>query len=148
MKKYCVGCKHEHFFASDVGENGAWICSDIHCFCRQIEELNQIRESYKKYTESIQTIHDKIKWLLENIPAFRELENKQFIFAFWHYEHNFCPGMVLDMQTFVKLEDPETIRRAKQKIVENNPDLGPTNDKLLIEKACKKGALEEWIVAN
>ena len=44
------------------------------------------------------------------------------------------------------LADPETIRRAKQKVVENNPMLGPQEEGSLdLAKIGKKWGVEEWV---
>ena len=43
------------------------------------------------------------------------------------------------------LEDPENIRRCKQKLVEKNPEFASTDKKLVQAKGIKKTALEEWL---
>ena len=89
-------------------------------------------------------IHEKIKYLLEEIPEFRNYSNKQFVFAYWHYNNNFCPGMKLEIPTYQELADPETIRRCKQKVVEQNPLLA-SDEKTMSSKNTKKIAIEEWV---
>ena len=90
-------------------------------------------------------IADKIKYLLTEIPTFRNLSNKQFIFAYWHYNNGFCPGMKLDIPTYHNLTDPETIRRCKQKVVENNPTLA-SGGTMNSQKKIKKSAIEDWLI--
>ena len=89
-------------------------------------------------------VADKIKYLLDEIPKFRDLTNKQFVFAYWHYNNNFCPGMKLEIPVYSKLTDPETIRRCKQKVVENNPSLA-ASDEFSNLKNTKKIAIEDWV---
>lgn len=138
---FCTNCQHEH---RDF--DGVMVCKERLCFCDKFEEAGVGKAEYDKYTKSMDSTFEKIEWMLRNIPAFRELNNKQFIFAFWHYEFNFCPGMVLDIPTYSRLTDPESIRRAKQKIVEKYPELAPTDQTLLIEKAIKEHSLFEWVI--
>jgi len=145
QKLFCTNCQHFHNYYKP---SNSYICSESMCFCERFESQGINKADYDKIKLELDTIKQKITWILENIPEMRELNNKQFVFAYWHYEFNFCPGMILDVKTYYHLTDPETIRRVKQKIVENHPSYGPTNDEFIIQKGIKKGAIEEWIIEN
>jgi hypothetical protein len=93
----------------------------------------------------MEKLKDKIEYILKNIPAFRNLTNKQFVFAFWHYNNNFTTGMQLDGRTYLALPDPESIRRCRQKIVQNNPELGPNDEKFIDEKIHKEYGILQWV---
>jgi len=142
---FCLNCQHNHNFYEPTQ---SYICSEKMCFCQSFESHGTTKTEYDEIKHQLNTAKEKITWILDNIEEMRELNNKQFVFAYWHYEFNFYPGTILSVETYRQLTDPETIRRVKQKIVENNPSYGPTNNKFIIEKGIKKGAIEEWIFEN
>jgi len=136
----CANCNHHHAAVEPQ------VCTLLNCTCD--ENSFKDSKSFEYYTsviEQFETIHEKIKYLLDEIPAFRSLNNKQFIFAYWHYNNNFCPGMHLAIPTYHELADPETIRRCKQKVVEQNPHL-KSDENLQSKKDAKKIAIEEWLI--
>lgn len=143
---FCINCEHDHFECVNQRDNSRYYpCSNTRCSCRHYIPISDKPENHKKYIRSITKIHDKVKYILENIPAFRELTNKQFVFAFWHYNNNFTTGMQLDARTYLALPDPESITRAKRKCVEENKDLGPTNEKTIDEKLAKEWGILQWV---
>ena len=143
MSDKCSVCHHFH-----RSDNDTKVCTLLSCSCDITKFQPELEtKSFNQYVQVINSftnIADKIKYLLEEIPQFRDLTNKQFIFAYWHYNNGFCPGMTLDIPTYSQLTDPETIRRCKQKVVENNPTLA-ASDKMSNLKNTKKIAIEEWL---
>ena len=140
------------------------VCKNLDCNCENYLEVGDNSQdtvtkdhgvSVKTYSisdhqriiESYDTIYDKIKYLLREIPVFRSLTNKQFVFAFWHYSFGFSPGMVLDTVTYNQLTDPESIRRCKQKVVENHPEL-QASDEMLYKKDNKQLAIMNWVISR
>jgi len=143
MSDKCSACGHFHHPDDDTK-----VCTLIDCSCDitkfQPEIEGKSLDYHRNVISQFQTVQEKIKYLLTEIPQFRDLSNKQFLFAFWHYNDGFCPGMELSIQTYSELIDPETIRRCKQKVVENDPTLA-SSDKILEKKNTKKIAIEEWL---
>jgi len=144
MSDKCGACGHFHH-----PDNDTKVCTLIDCNCDITKFEPEIETKSLNYYQNVingfNTIQEKIKYLLTEIPKFRDLGNKQFIFAYWHYNDNFCPGMILDIQTYHNLTDPETIRRCKQKCVEQNPLLAASNE-VNEFKNTKKSAIEEWLL--
>ena len=70
---------------------------------------------------------EKVVWLLKNHPHLRDSDSK-LLATFWHNEMNkMASGMTgLDVLRNIaegKLTKPESIRRVRQKIQEENPEL-------------------------
>jgi len=143
MTDKCSTCGHYH-----QPDNDTKVCTLLSCTCDITKFTPEIKtKSFAQYNRAINSftkVADKIRYLLEEIPQFRELTNKQFVFAYWHYNNGFCPGMELHISTYYDLTDPETIRRCKQKVVETNPDLA-ASDEVTDKKSEKKLAVEEWL---
>jgi len=137
----CNNCTHYH------ASTEPFVCTLLNCSCDENSFEPYIeKKSFQYYTsviESFESVHEKIKYLLTEIPEFRNYTNKDFVFAFWHYNNNFCPGMKLEIPIYTELADPETIRRCKQKVVEENPELGA--DKIQSFKNIKQKAIEDWV---
>ena len=143
MTDKCSICHHYH-----RSDNDTKVCTLLSCSCDitkfQPELETKSLDYYQSVINSFETIAEKIKYLLQEIPQFRDLNNKQFIFAYWHYNNNFCPGMKLEIPVYIELTDPETIRRCKQKVVENNPTLA-ASEKLSNLKNTKEIAVMDWV---
>ena len=141
---YCLKCRHHHEFT-----NGALYCSEKMCFCDKFTNAESLHlTEHQKVLDQMEKVKDKVAYMLENIPELRNLTNKAFVFAYWHYNNNFCTGMVLDVKTFYYLTDPEIIRRTKQKLVEKNPEkYGPTDELIDKCKAIKHGGILEWVTS-
>lgn len=139
---WCINCEHEHF---ENQRDNTYPCSNIYCKCRHFISSTNEPDKAKKYIRSLETLTEKIEYILKNIPAFRNLTNKQFVFAFWHYNNNFTTGMQLDARTYLALPDPESIRRCRQKIVQHNPDLGPEDERFIDEKLHKEWGTLQWV---
>jgi len=143
MTDKCGKCNHYH-----RSDNDTKVCTLIDCSCDittfEFEIETKSVNYYQSVIQRFTSIQERINYLLTEIPKFRDLDNKPFVFAYWHYNNNFCPGMMLDIPTYSQLTDPESIRRCKQKVVENNPTLA-ASDKLTSLKNTKRGAIEEWL---
>lgn len=139
---HCLNCEHDHFANQ---RDNTYPCGNIRCYCRHFISSENRAEAHKKYIRSMETLTEKIEYILTNIPAFRNLTNKQFVFAFWHYNNNFTTGMTLDARTYLSLPDPESIRRCKQKIVQHNPELGPNDERFIDEKLAKEYGIWQWV---
>lgn len=137
----CNNCTHPHATTEPQ------VCTWLNCNCDENSFQPYIeKKSFQYYTSVIakhNAIHKTIKYLLTEIPEFRNYSNKDFIFTFWHYNNGFCPGMKLEIPMYKELVDPETIRRCKQKVVEENPELEA--DKIQSFKNTKQKAIEEWV---
>lgn len=121
-------------------------CEQKMCFCQKFSTNTSLMlTDHQKAFDRLQTITDKIKYMYENIGGFENYCNKAFVFAYWHYNNNFCTGMTLDVKTYKYLDDPESIRRMRQKFVEKNPQY-KVNDKLVEHaRMVKFGAIVDFV---
>jgi hypothetical protein len=144
-------CGHEdEFHAFDEPT----VCKDVNCKCVKYisatVEMPVISE-IDKYMDQFQTMHDKMKWVLENWKWFRNYTNKDLIFAWYRFINNWNPKKsILTDEIFKRLDDPETIRRSKQKVVESDYNkYGPYLPSTIQEhKILKQYAIEQWIVEH
>ncbi len=74
--------------------------------------------------------YDRIKIILENRPETRN-SDKRLIWYFW-MEEGLATSFQMFYADFAKATSPESIRRARQKIQQLHPELGPTSE--LIKK--------------
>jgi len=119
------------------------VCSDLYCNCVQYVEAteeNQVRHDWDKYAQSFNAVKEQLIWLLDNLKFLRNMKNKDL--------QNFYRKKI----TFVTKQgkrfepDSETIRRVKQKLVENDYErFGPFDAEFQNEKNLKQFAIEEWI---
>jgi len=144
MNNKCTTCGHLH-----RSDNDTKICTLLECMCDITKFQPQLETKsishYQQILESYDNIYDKVKYLLEEIPAFRNLTNKELVFSFWHYHFGWTPGMILDIPTYSKLTDPESILRCKRKVVENHSELG-ADEKTLNKKYEKQLAIMDWVI--
>lgn len=140
---YCLKCQHHHKIYNDT-----LVCSDQMCFCDKFTNAEALQlTEHQKVLDQMDKVKDRVAYLLENIPELRNLTNKAFVFAYWHYNFGFCTGMVLTGDTYYYLTDPEIIRRTKQKLVEKDHDkFGPTEELIEKGKEIKYGGIYEWVV--
>lgn len=136
----CVICGHFH-----KSDNDTKVCTLIDCMCDiqkfQPEIETKSIDYYTNVMQSFDNVADKVKYLLQEIPGFKDLTNKQFVFAYWHYNNGYTPPNV---SIYSQLSDPETIRRCKQKVIENNPTLA-ASDEVTKKKNIKENAIVEWV---
>lgn len=137
----CISCKHEHIF-----KDGFLICSEKMCFCQRFVNVDSlILTDHQKMFDKLGSVTAKIKYMYEKIGGFENYTNKAFVFAFWHYNNRFCTGMVLDVKTYHYLEDPENIRRMRQKFVADNPQYKVNDKEVEYHKAIKFDAIMEFV---
>lgn len=73
-------------------------------------------------------LYDKIKNLLECNPSLRD-SDKKLMWTVWMNEQKASLGY-MDYDDFMTATSPESCRRARQLVVANHPELGPTSDKI------------------
>jgi len=138
---FCVSCNHEHKF-----NDGILNCSEKFCFCQRfINSDALILTDHQKMFDKLKTIKDKIKYMYEKIGGFENFSNKAFIFAYWHYNNRFCTGMLLDVKTYNYLEDPESIRRCRQKFCADNPQYQVNDKEVEYGRMIKFNAIVEFV---
>ncbi|KKN75468.1 hypothetical protein LCGC14_0380890 [marine sediment metagenome] len=100
---------------------------------------------YENYLESLKTIKEKVKCILNDVPDSNNLSNKEFVFLYLHYVH----GFVVPPKLRKVLTDFESIRRMHQKLVEDEPEkYGPTSKAYLAHKATKEVAVMESVTLD
>ena len=99
--------------------------------------------SIERAIAGLNSTKEVVEFMLKNIPEFKDLNNKDFVFTYWH----FTAGYVVPPAMRKMLTDPETIRRVKQKLVETNPEFEPSQE-VQIEKIWKKYGVEEWVTSG
>jgi len=92
--------------------------------------------------------YDKIKNILENYPDTRN-SDKKLIWKFWEIEGSLdfgdAYGEFIKECEFLKATSPESIRRARQKIQQLHPELGPTSDQVRKRRGIKAGTKGTFI---
>lgn len=131
----CQNCGHDHNPPSFL------FCNDRWCTCSNytsdgMEVVAKISATICNFS----TNKEIVEYMLKDVSDFRNLSNRDFVFTFWHYVH----GYSIPPRMRKELTDPETIRRVKQKLVEENPAYAPTEE-ITIEKIYKKWGVEEWV---
>ena len=123
------------------------VCTYPGCWCMQYEELkdNQsVIPRHQKYLEQLEQVEDKVKYILENIPESRNLKNKDFVFLYWHFVSKLN---IISNDVIKTLDDPESIRRCRQLLVQHNREkYGPDNEELLKEKTMKENATYQFVL--
>ncbi len=114
------------------------VCCDPYCKCEKFIEAtpeNPVPANWIDYVNEFNYIKEKLVWLLENVKFLRNYPNKLFVDWF---------------RAKVQDADPETIRRTKQKLVqENYAKYGPFEaPELEMQKQLKQVGIEEWVVSQ
>ncbi len=112
------------------------VCKDLSCNCEKFVEAtpeNPVPVNWKDYVDEMDTLQKKIAWLLDNVKFLRNYNNTGFIDWF---------------RKTVDNRSPESIIRAKRKIVEeNHAKYGPFDaPELEMQKQLKQLGIEEWLV--
>ena len=140
----CI-CGHPHDWDSSP------TCSNADCICPQYVEATgdgSIPPDYQKYMDALDTVKEKIKWLFDNVPALIEMRNKYFIFAYWQYCDDFHLYQHLTPEVKIRVTDPESIRRARQLLAQENPKYKAKEDEFVAEKDKKQSAIEEYVTSQ
>lgn len=92
---------------------------------------------------------DRMKWILTNLRFFRNLDNKNIVFAYWQYVDGWNRKTYMTDEQFKKLAEPESITRARRKWVEKDPEkygrFDPTAEE---QRIIKQFSLTEYFVMN
>lgn len=145
----CRNCGHFHVGGSPDIDN---VCTSRNpmCMCDRFESATEERpviNLHQKYLEQMEKVSEKVKYILINFPELRESGNKEFVFNYWFL----CDGLKsgLDKIVIDRLVDPEIIRRAKQKLVEENSQkYGPTKEKVRAAKQQKYWGIYEYVTSQ
>lgn len=123
------------------------VCVYPGCWCMQYEALKNnesVIPKHQRYLEQYEKVEDKVKYILENIPETKELKNKDFVFFYWHLVSKLT---MITNRTIKDLDDPESIRRCRQLLVQHNPErYGPKNQEHLTEKTLKESATYSYVL--
>ena len=94
-------------------------------------------------------IRDRMRWVLEHWKWFRNYTNKDLVFGWWEYVNHWNKHTTLSDEQYKKLDEPESITRARRWLVEHNPELyAPFMPNYEEQKIFKQYAITEWVVAN
>ena len=135
MKGLCK-CGHDDHF-----DHGHHACSNTSCMCHQFraaptpqeEEAIQAKAQadLKRYTTQYKSTKERIRYVLEHTTHLRDFSAQNFVN--W-YRNNVDPDAYF-----------ETIRRSKQKLVEENPKLyGPQEAETIRQQRIKAEATQQW----
>ena len=131
-------CGHENHAYTDPT-----VCSNMYCKCEKYVEAteeNQVRHDWDKYAQSFNAVKEQTIWLLDNLKFLRNMNNKT-LQKFYRTKIKFVTKKDKRFEP-----DSETIRRVKQKLVEDNYErFGPFEAKVQIEKNLKQIAMEEFV---
>ena len=123
------------------------VCIFPGCWCMQYEEAignNSVIPMHRKYLEQLEKVEDKVKYILEKIPETRNLKNKDFVFLYWHFVFKLN---IVSNETIKQLDDPESIRRSRQLLVQHNFEkYGPTSAEYMTEKNLKENATYQYVM--
>ena len=128
----CI-CGHDkHAFTEPT------VCSTLSCKCEKYVEAtpeNPVPPDWQGTLDEMDTVYNKIAWLLENIKFLRNYDNTLFVDWFRKNVHD---------------AKVETIARTKRKLVENNyARYGPFDaSELEMKKQLHQLGIEEWVVSN
>lgn len=136
----CV-CGHEHDWQTGICKHPS------PCYCEkyvEATEFNPVIPKHQRYLDQYRTIEQRVKYLLENIPETRNMPNKDFVFLYYSM---FNKLSIISNESIKSLVDPESIRRMKQDLVEQNKDkYGPTDEKVIYEKHLKEDATYQKVM--
>lgn len=138
------------------GDDHAWsdpqVCNKLNCRCIQFIPASPdspVILDYLKYMEKMETIVEKMNWVLTNLRFFRNLNNKEIVFAWWQYVDGWDRRKPLTNELYHKLTEPESITRARRKLVEQNKaQYGRFKPSAEEERILKQIALEEYFVTS
>ena len=138
----CINCLHDGSQHADEGY--CRVTSPLVCMCMKYSPApSLILRDIFHYVKSIEDADKRIQRILTKVPEARNLNNKAFIFFYW----NIITDYVVPPKVRPLLTDPETIRRAKQKVVESNPDkFGAIDPTLIDQKGIKYAAFQEYLL--
>ena len=113
------------------------------------EKTRDIIENFDIYTADLTTKKQTIQFALENMGFTRNFSNKEFVLFYWLIFDAKNDTIARECIRYLigikdKLSETETIRRAKQEAVSDDPEkFGPTSEELIKAKLQKE---EEYFV--
>ena len=123
------------------------VCVYPGCWCMQYQEVKNnesVIPKHQRYLEQYEKVEDKVKYILENIPETKEMLNKDFVFFYWHLVSKLN---IISNDVIKTLDDPESIRRCRQLLVQHNPEkYAPKNETFLTEKDKKYNATYQFVL--
>jgi hypothetical protein len=141
------------------------VCNSLASGCWGFQPKLDFPYDYEKYLNEIPETKEKIRWLLENIAPLRNEANQLFDIDYLIFTIGSKDQIIfhllkslrsriryLTLQKKLIIEDWETIRRAKQLLVDkegkgtgNYAKYGPYDPKVEQEKEMKQTAFEEYL---
>jgi len=142
-------CSHD-------GSKHSWeeptVCSIIGCKCIKFELASiysPVVSRIDEYMKDFEKIIDKMKWVLQHWKWFRNYNNKSLVFEWWEYVNHWNRKTSLTDEMLKKLDEPETITRAKRYWVEKDHEkYGPFIPSVEEEKIFKQYSIEQFIVEH
>ena len=136
----CI-CGHEHDWETGICKHPS------PCYCTQYREAvgdNSVIPNHRKYLEQLKKVEERVRYILENIPETRNMKNKDFVFLYYDLVSKLS---IITNDVIKRLDDPESIRRCKQLLAEENPDkYGGFNKDYLREKGLKENATYQYVL--
>ena len=142
---FCKQCNHGKKFHK---ENT--FCTVISCLCEvYIPPTTVLVGEVQQQVILLNSIGDRSEYILRNLEWSRNLTNWEFVRLYWHITHGFCTGMRWTNRIIPDLTEPMSIRRAKNQVVKDHPELAPTDADLIKYQNIKyEGTLEWWLEHN
>jgi hypothetical protein len=126
------------------------VCVHKGCYCIEFIQAigdDSVTFKHSKYLSQMEKTENKIRYILTNIKYSRNFPNKQFVFFYWQIANTLIINKSITQSIIQGLDDPETIRRCKQSLVNKNQELyGPFELTLLEQKEAKQLGIETWLV--
>ena len=132
-------CKCGHDDHSDITPHVCWSTS-----CRCVEfvaaptpsELKTAQDKaqadLKHYITQYKTVTERLRYVLAHNPELRNFSTQEFIT--WYHDN-------VDPDAYF-----ETVRRSKQKLVQESPkQYGPTNTETIRQQHIKQQATKQWV---
>ena len=142
----CLKCNHPHSeYDNQCFEalKGKCSCTPESYISNNSSDPRLMSESYRiQVLSKIQDMHQKIEWILKSIEGARNMNNFEFIALCWHYMIPFQFGEIFSKEVFERIQndaEPETIRRARQKVCHEELEILRAFETELIEIIKKDG---------
>ena len=110
----------------------------------ELKNNESVIPRHQRYLDQLIGVEAKVRYILENIPETKDLKNKDFVFFYWHLVSKLN---IISNEVIKKLDDPESIRRCRQLLVQHNPEkYDSSNQEHLTEKALKESATYQFVM--
>ena len=148
-------CKHGEGY-----HTGDWprVCKIHDCKCLNFTPDSFLPPSFFKYLNELPQGKKKVRYLLDNIQYLRNENNEFFVLDYLIFTVGMQDRIILNILRALRsrirylqsrkihVPDWESIRRAKQLLVAENPEkYGPFDPKVIAEKELKQSAIEEFL---